>query len=70
MSLNQSNLSRGFGIWSDLWNKGLKRTFDKKLYQGRNQDLNLTKQKYEISTGHIRIFAKDVLKWLFTKQKL
>jgi hypothetical protein len=30
--------------------------------QGRNQDLNLTKQKYEILTGHIRIVAKNVIK--------
>ena len=27
-----------------------------------NQDLNLTKQKYKILTGHIRIVAKNVIK--------
>ena len=37
--------------------------YQKSLYiQGRNQDLNLTKQKYEILTGHIRIIAKNVIK--------
>ena len=38
--------------------------------QGRIQDLNLTKQKYEVLTGHVRIVAKNVEKWLFTNQKL
>ena len=30
--------------------------------QGRNQDLNLTKQKYEILTSQIRIVAKNLIK--------
>ena len=36
--------------------------------QGRNQDLNLFKPKYEILTDHIRIVTKNVVKWLFAKK--
>ena len=37
--------------------------------QGRNQDLKLAKQKYEILTGH-KNCRKNFIKWLFTTQKL
>jgi hypothetical protein len=36
-----------------------------KLGQWSNQDLNLTKQKYEILTGHIRMVAKNFIFKLF-----
>ena len=37
------------------------------MVQGRNQDLNLAKQRYE---SVVRILAKTFIEWLFTKQKL
>ena len=59
-ALNQDGLlinrHRIFSIASILHN------FQGIITQGRNQDLNLTKQKYEILTGHIRIVAKNVIK--------